>query len=534
MSLSSRTLLTTAALAAAVIAPSAANAAEGFTAVTSTGDVVQLHSDSAPGVTGVHKVTGLAAGESIVGLDRTPTGELLGLTSAGNIASVDRDTGKATPKFPAPVTTAVAANAPVTFAVAPDGASARIITPGRDVVVNLATGAAVNGPGLTFAAGDPHAGAQAAPALDYAADGRLIGVDAGQGANAVQTAAGAATLQTLAGVPFKTIEPTRSTVASDGSVWTASNLSDKPNRAPQSRLVRYDPATGKITDRTLLQRLDAIADDGPVADDKTPPKATMSGKVLQRKVNQRGDAYWTGLNVKTNEGGQTLASIRLNGKVAGMALATLERAGTAHLQFGANRKLGAALRQCRRGAPPRRRPRDRERLGPQQAHLRPGHAALAVVDATSAGPLGPGACAGPHACAPLQSMGHMAKKVWVLDTETKGTGANVVPLDSTLRKADAPAEPLYVPPKRAPRPAETPAPRPPRAYKLVDVTSGEVLAEDVDTRAAIGVLEGLGSVVDVRIYVWDDTTEHWVLLTLGEHKALWAYRGRLGAEPASR
>ena len=63
MSLSSRTLLTTAALAAAVIAPSAANAAEGFTAVTSTGDVVQLHSDTAPGLTGIHKVTGLAAGE---------------------------------------------------------------------------------------------------------------------------------------------------------------------------------------------------------------------------------------------------------------------------------------------------------------------------------------------------------------------------------------------------------------------------------------------------------------------------------------
>jgi hypothetical protein len=349
MPLSSRTLLTTAALAAAVIAPSAANAAEGFTAVTSTGDVVQLHSDSAPGLTGIHKVTGLAAGVSIVGLDRTPTGELLGLTSAGNIASVDRDTGKATPKFPAPVTTAVAANAPVTFAVAADGASARIITPGRDVVIDLATGAATNGPGLTFVAGDPHAGAQPAPALDYAADGRLIGVDAGQGAYAVQTAAGAATLQTLAGVPFKTIEPTRATVASDGSVWTATNLSDKPNRAPQSRLVRYDPATGKITGQDgvyLLSRLDAIAADGPVADDKTPPKATSSGNVLQRKVNKRGDAYWTGLTVKTNEGGQILASIRLNGKVAGMALTTLERAGSAHLQFGANKKYGAALRRA--------------------------------------------------------------------------------------------------------------------------------------------------------------------------------------------
>jgi len=127
----------------------------------------------------------------------------------------------------------------------------------------------------------------------------------------------------------------------------------------------------------------------------------------------------------------------------------------------------------------------------------------------------------------------MAKKIWVLDTETKGTGANVVPLESTLRKPAGAAEPLYVPPKRAPRPPQPPAPRLPRSFKIVDVTSGEVLAEGVDTRAAIRVLEGLGSVVDVRIYQWDDTTERWILLTLGEHKSLWDYRGKLGPEPAS-
>ena len=132
-----RTLLTTAALAAAVLAPSAANAAEGFIAVTSRGDVVQCTATRFR-ADGVDKVTGLAAGQSVVGLDRAPTGALLGLTSAGNIVSVDRDTGKATASSP-PVTTAVAADALVTFAVAPDGASARIITPGRDVVVNLAT-----------------------------------------------------------------------------------------------------------------------------------------------------------------------------------------------------------------------------------------------------------------------------------------------------------------------------------------------------------------------------------------------------------
>ena len=43
-------------------------------------------------------------------------------TSAGNIASVDRDTGKATAKFSAaPVTAAVDPNAALTFAVAPYG-----------------------------------------------------------------------------------------------------------------------------------------------------------------------------------------------------------------------------------------------------------------------------------------------------------------------------------------------------------------------------------------------------------------------------
>jgi hypothetical protein len=346
MSLSSRTLLTAAALAAAVIAPSAANAAEGFTAVTSTGDIVALHSDTGPGETGIHKVTGLAAGERIVGLDRAPSGELLGLTSAGRIASVDRATGKATPKFAAPVTAAVDPNAALTFAVAPDGATARIITAGRDVVVNLATGAATAGKGLTFAAGDPHAAAPAVPALDYAADGRLIGLDGAQKAYAVQTAAGAATLSTLAAVPFPTIEPVRSTVASDGSVWTAANLTDKPNRPAQSRLVRFDPANGQVRAQSafLGVRLGALAATGPVADDKKAPNASFSGKI--RREVKRGYGIWTGLRFKTNEGGQTLASIRVNGKVAGMALSTLYSAGTGRLDFGASRKYGATLRRA--------------------------------------------------------------------------------------------------------------------------------------------------------------------------------------------
>jgi len=121
----------------------------------------------------------------------------------------------------------------------------------------------------------------------------------------------------------------------------------------------------------------------------------------------------------------------------------------------------------------------------------------------------------------------MARKVWVLDTETKGTGAEVVPLDKVLRKPGS-GEPLVVhaPPKREPRPPKEPEPKRPREFKIVDVTTGEVLGEHLDTRAAVAALEGVDSIVDVRIYAWDHRNDKWVLLTLGEQRALWQFRGR--------
>ena len=123
----------------------------------------------------------------------------------------------------------------------------------------------------------------------------------------------------------------------------------------------------------------------------------------------------------------------------------------------------------------------------------------------------------------------MARKVWVLDTETKGTGAEMVPLDKVLRKPTS-GESLYVPPKREPRPPKEPEPKRPRSFKIVDVTTGELLGEHLSTRAAIAALEDVDSVVDVRIYAWDHGSERWILLTLGEQKALWEFRGR--REPA--
>jgi hypothetical protein len=343
-----RTLLTTAALGASVLVPSAAQAAEGFTGVTSGGNVARFHSDTIPGLSPKPvKVTGLASGERIVGLDRTPSGELLALTSAGNIDSLDAGTGKATAKFPVPVTGAVDPNGAVTFAVAPDGKTARIITAGRDEIVDLATGTAKAAGGLTFAAGDHHAGAQAVPAFDYEADGRLIGIDAAQGAIAQQTAPGAATVSTLSGLTFKPHEPTRATVASDGSVWMATSLPTQRGEHRQSRFLRYDP-TGKVSRANgtyLGVELAAVASDGEVADDTTKPKGSIRGTVVRRHV-VRGFSYYGPLGVRTNEPGQVTEQLLLDGKTVAFGFQSTYTAGLLAVDTFPRKTARAELRRA--------------------------------------------------------------------------------------------------------------------------------------------------------------------------------------------
>ena len=120
----------------------------------------------------------------------------------------------------------------------------------------------------------------------------------------------------------------------------------------------------------------------------------------------------------------------------------------------------------------------------------------------------------------------MAKR-WILDTETKGTGAEMVPLDKARdRSAAEPRGPIVVrePP---PRPAREPVVPKPRKFKIVDVLSRQVLAEDVGTRKAVEVLEGLRSVVDVNVYVWDERREAWEQLSQGDRRRLWNLRGRV-------
>ena len=120
------------------------------------------------------------------------------------------------------------------------------------------------------------------------------------------------------------------------------------------------------------------------------------------------------------------------------------------------------------------------------------------------------------------------RKTWVLDTETKGTGANVIPLEKKLQRPDPgrSPEPVFVPPKPRRPPAPPPAPRRPPRFRVVDVMTGQALTEDADGRATVDVLKGVRSVVDVRISRWDHDAERWRPLSLAEQRAIWELRGR--------
>lgn len=120
-------------------------------------------------------------------------------------------------------------------------------------------------------------------------------------------------------------------------------------------------------------------------------------------------------------------------------------------------------------------------------------------------------------------------KVWILDTSTKGTGATMVPLERVLRKPSAHPEPISVPPPPRAKPPAAPQPRSPRSFKVVDVATRQVLAEDAPARAVIEVLEGVRSIVDVNVYVRQPKTEKWRLLTFEERRLLWD--SRPGAQP---
>ena len=117
----------------------------------------------------------------------------------------------------------------------------------------------------------------------------------------------------------------------------------------------------------------------------------------------------------------------------------------------------------------------------------------------------------------------MHGKVWVLDTETKGTGAQMVPLESTL-KTPQPKEHFLPATARRHKPAPEPVERAPRRFRVTDVVSRRTLGDDLDARATLGAVGRAAQQRRRQRLGLGAGEDRWRLLTLAEKQLLWERR----------
>jgi hypothetical protein len=99
----------------------------------------------------------------------------------------------------------------------------------------------------------------------------------------------------------------------------------------------------------------------------------------------------------------------------------------------------------------------------------------------------------------------------------------MVPLEKVLQTPGPGTAPVVVSRRRKPE-RLAPEPRQPRRFKVVDVMTRQVLAEEVDARGALDAMSQAHSVVDLRVYVWQPKSSRWRMLTVAEQKAMWELR----------
>jgi hypothetical protein len=108
---------------------------------------------------------------------------------------------------------------------------------------------------------------------------------------------------------------------------------------------------------------------------------------------------------------------------------------------------------------------------------------------------------------------------WVLDTETKGTGANMVPLERVTKRTSTPAHRFVLPERRSPQ-QKPPKPRTSHQFRIVDVMTRQELLEAGSARDAIDALRSVRSIVDVNLYVLDEERERWLMLPFEEQRTM--------------
>ncbi len=102
----------------------------------------------------------------------------------------------------------------------------------------------------------------------------------------------------------------------------------------------------------------------------------------------------------------------------------------------------------------------------------------------------------------------------------------MVPLESVTTRPPVEVKPVTVPRKPRPRTEEAPKPKPPRRFRVVDLISRQPLVDGASVRETLDALKGVRSIVDVSVYVWQEESDRWRMLTFAERRALWELADR--------
>ena len=323
-----RVAVTIAALLAGLALPASASAAERFVGVLENGRLVTFTDPFAYALTTPLAPRGLAQGERLVALSSGPRGTV-GVGSSAQLYAVDAVRARVT-RIGAPFAQGLR-GARFSLAVAPGGATARLISDvGQDLTIDLATGAAAEGPGLRRA----DDGTPVRPAVAYRPDGRLMGVTISPLTLFTESAPGASAFAATA-LPAPTGlrlgEPIDLALGTNGRGYVLAVLSDR-QRTRQSVLVRFDPATGRPfpsarrSGEFLSRRIDSFTSIGTVPADRTAPR--ISARLPRTVSARRVLARRLPVVLRCTEACQVTVSLRIGGQRAGFGFASRDTPGT--------------------------------------------------------------------------------------------------------------------------------------------------------------------------------------------------------------
>jgi hypothetical protein len=347
-----QTLAALAVATAVLAAPAAASAADAIYGVTDQNRLLRFNSDGPGQSTGSVPISGLASGESVVGIDVRPANDqLYGVTSASRAVQINPITGATRPAYGPFSPTLSGQSFGVDFN--PSSDNLRIVSDAEQNLRVVTPAATVADAPLQYAPGDPGAGTD--PSVGSAAYSNntpgsasttLYGIDTARDALVRIDPPNAGTLHTVGALGANFGEPVGFDISPSGNTAYAAMT---PSGQTARTLYRVNLATGSATavERGTIAvpsgvgALRGIAVAGQVADDNTRPEMSVafSSTILEQNTDTLEPS------ISCNETCTVTVEAQVQGRDAGEATETIVGAGRETVEVRLNSTARARIRR---------------------------------------------------------------------------------------------------------------------------------------------------------------------------------------------